>query len=70
MHHELYELYDDVELARRIKIQRLFWLVHAVRMDRQASERRVLKTDSSGGSAAREDHLRIGEIRWTMTSIL
>ena len=36
MNHELYEQYDDVELARRVKIQRLRWLGHVVRMDGQA----------------------------------
>ena len=41
MYHELYELYDDVELARRVKIQRQIWLANDVRMDEQASARRV-----------------------------
>ena len=34
MNHELYELYDDLELAKRVKIQRLRWLGHVVRMDK------------------------------------
>ena len=32
MNHDLYELYDDVKLARRVKIQRLIWLGDVVRM--------------------------------------
>ena len=38
MNHERYELYDEVELARRVKIQRLHWLGHVVRMDGQVFE--------------------------------
>ncbi|XP_062137632.1 uncharacterized protein LOC133846936 [Drosophila sulfurigaster albostrigata] len=33
MNHELYELYDDVDVVRRITIQRLRWLRHVVRME-------------------------------------
>ena len=35
MNYELYELYDDVDLTKRIKIQRLCWLCYVVRMDGQ-----------------------------------
>ena len=52
MNYELYELYDDVELARRV--QRLHWLAHVVRMDGQAAARRVFETDSSGRSRRNE----------------
>ena len=53
MNHELYELNDDVELARRVKIQRLCWLGHVVRMNGQAAARRVFETNPSGGSCRR-----------------
>lgn len=33
MNGELFDLYDDVELVRCVKIQRLCWLDHIVRMD-------------------------------------
>ena len=58
MNHELYELYDYVELARRVKIQRLRWLGRIVRMDGQAPARRVFETDPSGGSRS-----SVGETR-------
>ena len=60
MNHEQYELYNDVELARRVKIQRLRWLAYAFRMDGQAPARRVFETDSSGRSGRRRSsrHLR------------
>ena len=32
MNHELFELHEHVELARRVKIQRLRWLGHVFRM--------------------------------------
>ena len=35
------------------KIQLLHWLAHVVRMDGQASARRVFETDPSGGSCRR-----------------
>ena len=53
INHELYELYDDVELTGRDKIQRLRWLVHVVRMDGQAPARMVFETDATGGSRRR-----------------
>ena len=68
MNHELYEQYDDVELARRVTNQRLRWLGHVVRMDGQAPARRVFKTNLSGGS--RRSHIRVGDTRWNLTSIL
>ena len=52
MNHELCELYYDVELGTHVKIQRLRWSGHVVRMDEQAAARRVFKE---------EDHLRVGE---------
>ena len=53
MNHELFELYDDVKLARRVKIQGLRSLVHVVRMDGQAPARKVFETNRSGGSRRR-----------------
>ena len=37
IHHELYELFDDIDVVKRIKIQRLRWLGHVIRMDKQSS---------------------------------
>ena len=42
-----------MELARRVKTQRLRWLAHVVRIDGQAPARRVFETDPSGGSRRR-----------------
>ncbi|XP_060665228.1 uncharacterized protein LOC132797508 [Drosophila nasuta] len=39
--HELYELYGDVDVASRVKSQRLRWLGHVARMDEDAPARKV-----------------------------
>ncbi|XP_060665561.1 uncharacterized protein LOC132797804 [Drosophila nasuta] len=39
--HELYELYGDVDVANRVKSQRLRWLGHVARMDEDAPARKV-----------------------------
>ena len=39
MKHKLYELYDDVELARRAKIQQLRWIGYVLRMDNHAQRK-------------------------------
>ena len=41
MNHELYELNDDVELARSVKIQRIRLLGHVIRMGDRAPTREV-----------------------------
>ncbi|XP_060665808.1 uncharacterized protein LOC132798106, partial [Drosophila nasuta] len=43
MNHELYELYDDVDVVRRITIQRLRWLGHVVRMDEESPAQKVFE---------------------------
>lgn len=35
------ELYNDCELVRRAKLQRLRWLVHMVRIDDEAAARKI-----------------------------
>ena len=63
MNHELYELYEYVEVARCVQIQRLRWLGHVVRVD-------GLKLMLQWGLVGGADHLRIEETSWNMTSIL
>ena len=70
INHELYELYDEVELVRRVKIQRLRCLGHVVRKDGQSPARRFSKLIHQVGLAGGENHLRFGETSWNMTSIL
>lgn len=53
MNHQLYELYDDVDLVRRVKIQRLRWLGHVVRMDEETPARKVFDSAPSGGQRRR-----------------
>ncbi|XP_060665609.1 uncharacterized protein LOC132797867 [Drosophila nasuta] len=43
MNHELYELYDDVDVVRRITIQRLRWLGHVMRMDEESPAQKVFE---------------------------
>ena len=53
MNSELYNLYNDVEIVSRVKLQRLRWLGHVVRMDEEAPARKVFETAPSGGSRRR-----------------
>lgn len=39
--HELYQLYDDVDLVKKIKVQRLRWLGHVERMEDSAPPKRI-----------------------------
>ena len=38
---QLYELFNDMDVAKRINIQRFRWLGHIVRMDEAATPRQV-----------------------------
>ena len=51
--HELYEIYGDVDIAKRIKIQRLRWLGHIARMDESEPARKVFDSNPSSGSRRR-----------------
>ena len=47
--HELYEMYDEAEVVQRIKVKRLRWLGHVVRMDEENPTRKVFESRYSGG---------------------
>ena len=53
MNFELYEIFDDMDVVKRIKLRRLHWLGHVVRMDEQAPARRTFESAPSGGSRRR-----------------
>ena len=38
-----YELFNDMDVAKRINIQRFRWIGHVVRMDEDAAPRRVFE---------------------------
>lgn len=40
---ELYELYEDVDIVKRITTQRLRWLGHVVRMDENSPAKKVFE---------------------------
>lgn len=53
MNHELYELFGDVDVARRIKIQRLRWFGHVYRMDEQTPAKCIFASKQPRGSRRR-----------------
>ena len=53
---KLYELFNDMDVAKRINNQRFRWLGHAVRMDEDATPRRVFVAVVGG-------HRRVGRPR-------
>ena len=50
---ELYELYNDIDIVQRIKIQRLRWLGHVVRMDRNAPALKIFNAGRDAGNRGR-----------------
>ena len=46
---ELYDIYDDIDVVKRIKIQRLRWLGHVARMDSSNPVRKVFESEPGGG---------------------
>ena len=47
---KLYDIYDDIDVVKRIKIQRLRWLCHVLGMDSYNPVRKVFESEQSGGS--------------------
>ena len=45
---ELYELLNDIDVVQRINNQRLRWLAHVIRMEGDASARRVFDAGICG----------------------
>ena len=58
MNHELYELYDDIDVVQRISQQQLRWLGHVVRMDENAPARKVFDARVEGGRRRGRPKLR------------
>ena len=57
--HELYELFADMDIVKRVKIQRMRWLGHVARMHEDAKAKKVFRSDPSGGRRRRgRPHLR------------
>ena len=48
MNQELYELYSDMDIVRRIRIQRLRWLGHVGRMNQDAPARKAFDNEYEG----------------------
>ena len=55
---ELYGLYRDIDLVKKLKIQRLRWLGHVERMDIDAPARRVFVSNPHGQRDRGRPHLR------------
>ena len=46
---ELYDIYDDIGVVKRITIQRLRWLGHVARMDSSNQVRKIFESEPGGG---------------------
>ena len=55
---ELYGLFSDIDLARRVKIQRLRWLGHVERMETNAPARKVFESTPEGRRSRGRPRLR------------
>lgn len=76
MNNELYELFTDIDIVKRIKLQRLRWLGHVVRMNEDAPAKRSFEYEPSDGSRRRgrpklrwkdqveEDISKLGVTNW------
>ena len=60
MNHELYQLFSDIDIVRRIELQRLRWLGHVVRMDEDAPAQKAYTSEPADGSRRR----KTPRIRW------
>ena len=47
---ELYDIYDDIDVVKRIKVQRLRWLGHVARVDPVPTQFVVFESEPAGGS--------------------
>ena len=47
---ELYDIYDDIDVVKRIQIQRIRWLGHVARMDSSNPVRKVFESEPGDGS--------------------
>ena len=56
--HELYELYPDIDVVRRVKIDRLRWLGHVSRMDQNEPARKVFEDVLEGRRKVGRPRLR------------
>ena len=56
--HELYELYPDIDVVRRVKIARLRWLGHVSRMDQNEPARKVFEDVLEGRRKVGRPRLR------------
>ena len=47
---ELYDIYDDIDVVKRIKTELLRWLAYVLRMDSFKPVRKVFLSEPGGGS--------------------
>ena len=50
---ELYHMYKDVPIVRKIKAQRLRWLGHVARMDENDVAKSIFESKPQGGNRGR-----------------
>lgn len=46
--HELYQLYKNLPMIDFIRLQRLYWVGHVIKMDEQRTPRRILMGEMEG----------------------
>jgi len=61
---EFYTLYKESDIVTYIKINRLKWTRHAIRMEEQSPTKTVLVAVVEGGRQKGRQKLRWEEVRW------
>ena len=61
---ELYDIYNDIDVVKRIKIQRLRWLGHVARMNSSNPVPKVFESEPGGGNRRQGRPRQRWDKRW------
>ena len=62
---ELYDIYDDMDIVKRIKIQHLRWLAHVAHIDSPNPVRKDFESEPAGRSRRKERPRQRGAVQVT-----